>query len=138
METTATSFSTRSNAKRAAEQMIAKGVAPAVDYGIERRDNGRFEIVWKTALTSVAFAETLGRRRTEPAGITRWRKSKARGGRIPVQALMKLRPRSFRLMLLPTRPQHRVSRDRSRRHWASRHQSPHSPNRKTNGQTAPA
>jgi hypothetical protein len=55
METTATSFSTRSNAKRAAEQMIAKGVTPAVDYGIERRDNGRFEIVWKTALASAAF-----------------------------------------------------------------------------------
>jgi len=54
MDTTATSFSTRSNAKRAAEQMSAKGVAPAADYGIERRDNGRFEIVWKTAL---AFAE---------------------------------------------------------------------------------
>src|ERR1700730_13228756 len=60
METTATSFSTRSNAKRAAEQMIAKGVAPAVDYRIERRDNGRFEIVWKTALTSAALAETPG------------------------------------------------------------------------------
>ena len=60
METTATSFSTRSNAKRAAEQMIAKSVAPAADYGIERRDNGRFEIVWKTALTSAAFAETPG------------------------------------------------------------------------------
>jgi hypothetical protein len=60
MDTTAFSFSTRSNAKRAAEQMIAKGVAPAADYGIERRDNGRFEIVWRTALTSAAFAETLG------------------------------------------------------------------------------
>src|ERR1700732_3111616 len=58
MDTSATSFSTRSNAKRAAEQMIAKGVAPAVDYGIERRDNGRFEVVWKTALTSAAFGET--------------------------------------------------------------------------------
>jgi hypothetical protein len=40
--------------------MIAKSVAPAADYGIERRDNGRFEIVWKTALTSAAFAETPG------------------------------------------------------------------------------
>src|SRR6267378_7738970 len=60
MDTTASSFSTRSNAKRAAGQMIAKGVAPAADYGIELRDNGRFEIVWRTALTSATFAETLG------------------------------------------------------------------------------
>src|SRR5712672_900018 len=57
METTASSFSTRSNAKRAAEQMIAKGVPPAVDYGIKPR-NGRFEVVWKTALTTAEFAET--------------------------------------------------------------------------------
>jgi hypothetical protein len=35
MDTTASSFSTRSNAKRTAGQMIAKGVAPAADYGIE-------------------------------------------------------------------------------------------------------
>jgi hypothetical protein len=43
------SFSSRSNAKRAAEQMINKGTSPALDYGIKARDNGRFEIVWKTA-----------------------------------------------------------------------------------------
>jgi hypothetical protein len=48
--------------------MIAKGVAPAVDYGIERRDNGRFEIVWKTALTSVAFAETPGAQASHTCG----------------------------------------------------------------------
>ena len=29
--------------------MIRKGTAPAVDYGIEPSDNGRFEIVWKIA-----------------------------------------------------------------------------------------
>jgi hypothetical protein len=68
MDTTASSFSTRSNAKRAAEQMIAKDVAPAVDYGIERRDNGRFEIVWKTALTSVAFAEASGAQVNQTCG----------------------------------------------------------------------
>jgi hypothetical protein len=44
-----TSFSLRKNAKRAADQMIAKGTAPAVNYGIEPRADGRFEIVWKTA-----------------------------------------------------------------------------------------
>jgi len=41
-------FSTRSNARRAAEKMITAGTAPAVDYGIKPRDDGRFEIVWKT------------------------------------------------------------------------------------------
>jgi hypothetical protein len=39
----------RKNAKRAAEAMIRKGTAPAVDYGIKPGDNGRFEIVWKIA-----------------------------------------------------------------------------------------
>jgi pyruvate/2-oxoglutarate dehydrogenase complex dihydrolipoamide acyltransferase (E2) component len=39
----------RKNAKRAAEAMIRKGTAPAVDYGIKPSDNGRFEIVWKIA-----------------------------------------------------------------------------------------
>src|ERR1700730_9290113 len=51
MDTTASSFTLRKNAKRAAEAMIRKGTAPAVDYGIEPRANGRFEIVWKTAQT---------------------------------------------------------------------------------------
>src|SRR5204862_1508179 len=37
----------RKNAKRAAEAMIRKGTAPAVDFGIKPSDNGRFEIVWK-------------------------------------------------------------------------------------------
>jgi hypothetical protein len=43
------SFSSRSNAKRAAEKLIANGTAPAVDYGFRPREDGRFEIVWKTA-----------------------------------------------------------------------------------------
>jgi hypothetical protein len=42
-------FSSRGNAKRAAEKMITAGTAPAIDYGIRPRDDGRFEIVWKTA-----------------------------------------------------------------------------------------
>jgi hypothetical protein len=49
MDTTASSFTLRKNAKRAAEAMIRKGTAPAVDYDINPSDNGRFEIVWKTA-----------------------------------------------------------------------------------------
>src|SRR5271169_4609730 len=48
MDTTASSFTLRKNAKRAAEAMIRKGTAPAVDYDINPSDNGRFEIVWKT------------------------------------------------------------------------------------------
>jgi hypothetical protein len=49
MNSTASSFTLRKNAKRAAEAMIRKGTAPAVDYGIKPSDNGRFEIVWKIA-----------------------------------------------------------------------------------------
>jgi hypothetical protein len=57
MDATASSFSTRSNAKRAAEQMTAKGTAPAGDYDI-KPSNGRFEVVWKIALTTAEFGET--------------------------------------------------------------------------------
>src|SRR5271170_5982832 len=52
MDTTASSFTLRKNAKRAAEAMIRKGTAPAGDYGIKPSDNGRFEIVWKIAKTA--------------------------------------------------------------------------------------
>ena len=48
MDTTASSFTLRKNAKRAAEAMIRNGTAPAVDYDISPSGNGRFEIVWKT------------------------------------------------------------------------------------------
>ena len=52
MDTTASSFTARNNAKRAAEKMIADGKASAVDYSIRPRDDGRFEIVWKTVPTT--------------------------------------------------------------------------------------
>jgi len=52
MDITASSFTLRKNAKRAAEAMIRKGTAPAVDYGIKPSANRRFEIVWKTAKTA--------------------------------------------------------------------------------------
>ena len=42
MDTTASSFTLRKNAKRAAEAMIRKGTAPAVDYGIKPSEDGRF------------------------------------------------------------------------------------------------
>jgi hypothetical protein len=58
MDTTASSFTARKNAKRAAEKMIANGTAPAADYGISPREDGRFEIVWKTApITGAVEAE---------------------------------------------------------------------------------
>src|SRR5580700_9455526 len=52
MDTTASSFTLRKNAKRAAEAMIRKGTAPAVDYDINPSGNERFEIVWKIAKTA--------------------------------------------------------------------------------------
>src|SRR5207302_1882664 len=55
MDTTASSFTLRKNAKRAAEAMIRKGTAPTIDYGIEHSVNGRFEIVWKTAKAAPAI-----------------------------------------------------------------------------------
>ena len=57
MDSTASSFTLRKNAKRAAEAMIRKGTAPAVDYGIKPSANGRFEIVWKTAKAAPATDE---------------------------------------------------------------------------------
>ena len=63
MDTTASSFTLRKNAKRAAEAMIRKGAAPAVEYGIRPSDDGRFEIVWK----SVKAAPTSDEVETEIA-----------------------------------------------------------------------
>src|SRR2546423_13877111 len=57
MDTTVSSFTLRKNAKRAAEAMIRKGTAPAIDYGIKPSANGRFEIVWKTAKAAPATDE---------------------------------------------------------------------------------
>jgi hypothetical protein len=66
MDTTASSFSTRGNAKRSAEQMIKKGTAPAAHYGIERRDHDRFELVWDTAPTIPESAEAAEAQASEP------------------------------------------------------------------------
>jgi hypothetical protein len=75
MDTTSSSFTARNSAKRAAEKMIANGKALAVDYGIRPRDDGRFEIVWKTVPTTgeveteIATAATAaedGHYRTNP------------------------------------------------------------------------
>jgi hypothetical protein len=72
MDTTVSSFTARNNAKRAAEKLITNGKAPAVDYGIRPRDDGRFEIVWKTAPTTgeveaeIATAATAAEDSTNP------------------------------------------------------------------------
>src|ERR1700730_1773846 len=52
MDTTASSFTLRKNAERAAQAMIRKGTAPAVDYAIKPRDDGRIELVWKIGKTA--------------------------------------------------------------------------------------
>jgi hypothetical protein len=57
MDTTVSSFTLRKNAKRAAEAMIRKGTAPAIDYGIKPSADGRFEIDWKTEKTAPATDE---------------------------------------------------------------------------------
>jgi hypothetical protein len=46
-----TTFSTRSNAKRAAEKAIDAGTAPSIDYGLHAHEDGRIEIIWKTGAT---------------------------------------------------------------------------------------
>ena len=57
MDTTASSFTLRKNAKRAADAMIRKATAPAVDYVIKPTEDGRFEIVWKSAETAPGIGE---------------------------------------------------------------------------------
>jgi hypothetical protein len=42
-QTASSTFSTRNNAKRAAEKLLAAGTAPALDYRIKERQDGRFE-----------------------------------------------------------------------------------------------
>src|SRR5690242_11537093 len=57
MDTTASSFTLRKNAKRAADAMIRKATAPAVDYVIKPTEDGRFEIIWKSAETAPGIGE---------------------------------------------------------------------------------
>jgi hypothetical protein len=66
MDTAPSSFSTRGNAKRSAEQMIAKGTAPAAHYSIERRDDGRFQFFWNTSSMIAEPAETSQAQPSEP------------------------------------------------------------------------
>src|ERR1700730_13931353 len=80
MDTTASSFTLHKNAKRAAEAMIRKGTAPAVDYGIKPSDDGRFEIVWKSAKTASTTDEV------ENVFDFRSPRARTRGGRGSVGA----------------------------------------------------
>lgn len=44
-----TTFSTRSNAKRAAEKAIRDGASPSIDYKLHTHEDGRVTIVWKAS-----------------------------------------------------------------------------------------
>jgi hypothetical protein len=72
---TAKTFSNGSNARRAAEKMIAAGTAPAVDYGIKRiellghSDEGRYEIVWKTTRQANEVTDGLPEETSEAAEL---------------------------------------------------------------------
>src|ERR1700751_6200249 len=87
METNAT-FTLRKNAKRAAAAMIRKGTAPAIDYSIEHSDNGRFEIVWKTANT----APTIGEVETEIAEASAYQPGASKAEAAPQLAPPATRP----------------------------------------------
>jgi len=49
MDKTGNGYSSRGNAKKAAEAKINKGTAPSVDYGIKEMEDGRFAIVMRNA-----------------------------------------------------------------------------------------
>jgi hypothetical protein len=59
--------------------MIAKGTAPTVDYGIKPSDDGRFEIVWKTALTTAEFSETAEAQANQAGWDHKLEKAEAEG-----------------------------------------------------------
>jgi hypothetical protein len=87
METTAT-FTLRNNAKHAAAAMIRKGTAPAIDYSIKHSDNGRFEIVWKTANA----APTIGEVETEIAEASAYQPGASKAEAAPQLAPSATRP----------------------------------------------
>jgi hypothetical protein len=101
MDTTASSFTARNNAKRAAEKMIANGKAPAVDYGIRPRDDGRFEIVWKTVPTTgeveteIATTATAAEDVTTALTRSSW-STRIRAMRHPVPGLRRTASRASR------------------------------------------
>ena len=125
MDTTASTFTARGNAKRAAERMIANGTAPAIYYDIRPREDGRFEIVWKDAPEKSKLKMLRLRlrliMRTATTAVTRFSRSTA------TRTMWYPKPRLMK-PLLPLRmsPRHRTPRRRAK------------PQRITNGQTVPA
>lgn len=53
----ATTFTDRSNAKRAAKRLLNAGQAPAVDFDIETTEDGKFAIHWRTTTTAAVETE---------------------------------------------------------------------------------
>jgi hypothetical protein len=53
----ATTFTDRSNAKRAAKRLVDAGRAPAVDFDIQPTEDGRFAIHWRTTTTAAVETE---------------------------------------------------------------------------------
>ena len=53
----ATTFTDRSNAKRAAKRLLDAGRAPAVDFDIQPTEDGRFAIHWRTTTTAAVETE---------------------------------------------------------------------------------
>ena len=66
MDANTPSFSNRSNAKRAAEAKLVNGTAPAAEYELRTRDDGRTEIVWKTTPVASANIELNDHDTTNP------------------------------------------------------------------------
>ena len=114
MHTTASSFTLRQNAKRAAEAMIRKGTAPAVDYDINPSSNGRFEIVWKT----VKAAPTTDEVETEIAEASADQPAAAS----PTEAAHnpRQRPPGPRRLTLHLNPHQRLRPRHSQRQWPLR------------------
>jgi hypothetical protein len=68
-------YTDRSNARRAAERMLEKGDAPAVDYGIKQHvDEARgdkYEIVWKAKTAVPAVPEQVAQLSKEKVKATK-------------------------------------------------------------------
>src|SRR5437588_8360384 len=69
MDTTASSFTLRKNAKRAAEAMIRKGTAPAVDYGIKIRSCPSRRLGWGAQLRGQRQQQLFKNGRALPPGF---------------------------------------------------------------------
>jgi hypothetical protein len=133
MDATASSFSTRGNAKRSAEKLVAEGTAPATDYGIKRRGDGRFQLLWKTEDIIAESAEASQAQPTEPD--SRHMVGSTEGGTRPSpdQNPSKVETEIARAAI--GYAYHRTDRIRSRLNAASRRRPRHTPPRNPIGLT---